>query len=78
MKFEECEDCYFYGVEPAMCDECHDADQFEPMEPDDDAFGRLLELSKPAKRANVIPIRQVPIKARAKPDEEEEPQLHYA
>lgn len=55
MKYPECEDCYFYGVEPAMCDECDDADQFEPAEPDDDAFDRLTILARPL--AKVIPIR---------------------
>ena len=56
MKFDECQDCYFYGVEPAMCDECEDADQFEPAEADDDAFGQLMILSRPS--AKIIPIRK--------------------
>lgn len=29
MKFPQCNDCAFHGVEPAICDECLDADQFE-------------------------------------------------
>jgi hypothetical protein len=61
MKFEECADCYFYGVEPAMCDECEDADQFEPAEPDDDAYDQLTRLSAPAPR-KVIPIRSLKVK----------------
>jgi hypothetical protein len=32
VKYPECEDCAFYEVEPAMCDECEDGDQFEPAE----------------------------------------------
>ena len=28
-RFPQCRDCAFEGVEPAICDECHDADQFE-------------------------------------------------
>ena len=71
MKFDECPECYFYGVEPAMCDECHDADQFEPAEPDDDAFDRLLQLSRPL--AKVIPIR--PVKWQAPAKKVEEPEL---
>lgn len=54
MKFDCCEDCYFYGVEPAICDICDDGDQFEPEDPDDDAFDKLLQLSKP--KPKVIPI----------------------
>lgn len=77
MKFEECEDCYFYGVEPAMCDECEDADQFEPSEPDDDAFGQLLKLSKPL--ARVIPIRKAADSIRTSPaPQDEELELCYA
>ena len=29
-KYEDCESCAFYGVEPAICDECEDADMWEP------------------------------------------------
>ena len=29
-KYEDCESCAFYKVEPAICDECEDADQWEP------------------------------------------------
>ncbi len=34
-RFPECEDCAFNGVEPAICDECYDADQFEYGETED-------------------------------------------
>lgn len=37
MKFPECEDCYFYQTEPAVCDECDDADQFEPNDEFEDS-----------------------------------------
>lgn len=73
MKYPECEDCYFYGVEPAMCDECVDGDQFEPAEPDDDAIDHLMRLSRPL--AKVIPIR--PAK-KAEPPRREEPELACA
>jgi hypothetical protein len=77
MKFDECQDCYFYGVEPAMCDECEDADQFEPNEGDDDAFGQLLQLSRtPAK---VIPIRKsIDSIKRSPAPQDEELELCYA
>lgn len=31
-RFPECEDCAFHGVEPAICDECEEADQFEQLD----------------------------------------------
>lgn len=36
-RFPECPDCAFHGVEPAICDECKDADQFEFVDPQDAA-----------------------------------------
>lgn len=33
-RFPECADCAFYGVEPAVCDECEDANQFEESDPE--------------------------------------------
>lgn len=33
--FPECRDCVFEGVEPAICDECVDADQFEEADTED-------------------------------------------
>lgn len=36
-RFPECRDCAFDGVEPAICDECHEADQFQESEADDEA-----------------------------------------
>lgn len=33
-RFPECVDCAFEGVEPALCDECHDADQFSNQNSD--------------------------------------------
>lgn len=35
-RFPECEDCAFYGVEPAICDECEDADQFQDTDVDNE------------------------------------------
>lgn len=34
-KYPDCESCAFYGVEPAICDECEDADQWEPADDED-------------------------------------------
>jgi len=31
-KFDDCESCAFYGDEPAICDGCEDADQWEPAD----------------------------------------------
>lgn len=77
MKYEFCEECYFYGVEPAMCDECEDGDQFEPAEADDDAFDRLMELSgPPPKRAKVIMLH--PASKQPKAEVEEELELSCA
>ena len=77
MKYEFCDQCYFNGVEPAMCDECEDGDQFEPAEADDDAFDRLMKLSGQQLRAKVIPIRALKI-ARPVIIDESEPELCYA
>lgn len=78
MRFEECGECYFYGVEPAMCDDCDDGDNFEPADGDDDSYDQLLELSKPAPiRGKVImihPAARQPVAAA----EEDEPELCYA
>lgn len=30
--YEDCASCVFRGREPAICDECDDADQWEPDE----------------------------------------------
>lgn len=35
MKSPQCTDCAFHGVEPAICDECREADQFEESSNDD-------------------------------------------
>jgi len=32
-RFPDCESCAFYHVEEAICDECNDADQWEPDDP---------------------------------------------
>lgn len=29
-KYDDCESCAFYKVEPAICEECEDADMWEP------------------------------------------------
>lgn len=34
-RFPQCKDCAFQGVEPAICDECKDADQFSESDRDD-------------------------------------------
>lgn len=34
-RFPECRDCAFDGIEPAICDECVDADQFQETDADD-------------------------------------------
>lgn len=34
-RYEDCESCVFYGREPAICDECEDADQWEPDDEED-------------------------------------------
>lgn len=76
MKYEFCEDCYFHGVEPAICDECEDGDQFEPAEADDDAYDRLCQLTHKFSIGTVIPIR--PIQGATQPEAEaEEPELSY-
>ncbi|MGV2866484.1 hypothetical protein [Achromobacter sp. AGC39] len=53
-KFDDCLSCAFYGEEPAICEECEDADQWVEGDVDYDdslaARGRAL-------RGNVIPIR---------------------
>lgn len=69
MKYEWCDECYFYGVEPAMCDECEDGDNFEPAEADDDAFDRLMQLEKPIKFGKVIPIRPITCKVEEEPEQ---------
>ena len=55
-KYEECEDCAFDGVEPALCDMCEDGDQFEPADPDDDAFDILRNMAAPARVIPIIPV----------------------
>lgn len=73
MKYEECAECYFHGVEPAMCDDCDDGDNFEPAEADDDAFDKLMQLARPV--ARVIPIR---VSAPITCEDEAELELCYA
>lgn len=34
-RFDDCESCAFYEREPAICDECEDADQWEPADESD-------------------------------------------
>lgn len=36
-KFEDCESCAFHKVEPSICEECEDADSWEP----DDELNQL-------------------------------------
>lgn len=36
-RFPQCADCAFEHIEPAICDECRDADQFQESEQDGDA-----------------------------------------
>lgn len=33
-KFEDCEYCANHGNDPTVCDECNDAEEFEPYEED--------------------------------------------
>lgn len=33
-RFAECDECAFSGVEPALCDECRDANQFSATDND--------------------------------------------
>lgn len=58
MKYEFCEDCYFHNEVSAMCDECEDGDQFEPLEPED-VFDQTMQLSKGFTLSSVIPIKPI-------------------
>lgn len=44
-KYDDCESCAFYRVEPAICEECEDADMWEP----DDAMAPTV-VARPAQR----------------------------
>lgn len=50
-RYEDCESCAFYEEEPAMCDECEDADQWEPAD--------SLGLVRP------VPMNYIPMKKAA-------------
>jgi len=50
-RFPECRDCAFDGVEPAICDECVDADQFQEADTDDDAVATAPLYYRPWKDA---------------------------
>jgi hypothetical protein len=38
--YPECESCYFHNLEPAICENCDNGDQYEP---DDDLEDKLSE-----------------------------------
>lgn len=37
-RYPDCESCAFHHVEDAICDDCDDADQWEPDEPTDEVI----------------------------------------
>lgn len=39
-RYDDCESCAFYQIETVICDECKEADQWEPA----DTMGCILDL----------------------------------
>lgn len=39
-RYDDCESCAFYEIETVICDECEEADQWEPADP----MGCIIDL----------------------------------
>ena len=52
-RYPDCESCAFYNVEEAICDECDEADQWEPADEDPnlpiEVFSNGQKVFKPVK-----------------------------
>lgn len=61
-RYSDCESCAFYRVEDAVCDMCHDADQWEPDDPNalfnslNEPDPKRIPFSGKAKRFKVMKV----------------------
>lgn len=55
-KYEDCISCAFYRVEPAICEQCDSADQWEPADYEYAAYGscgkKILKMQKRERQQN--------------------------